>query len=249
MVLGTSLVVFQGLPALESTEEQQISENSRNAVLLIQDRIGEMVQRDVPRREVSINVQDLTVGVGGMEPTQVSIEATNSSGSTVPIADVETDPVYIETTVRTFDQSVAYENGAVVFGQRDVPESWTMTSRPSWAITTNKTTDEVRSVFLRTVSTKGSGSVTGQATSARLVFEKVSSEIDSHDDVDELELSVESPRSGSWRGYFERLNASVAGGEVTSSGDEVTLVFDEFAGGEGSVTHRTQVISVEVTSR
>jgi len=249
MTVGASLVVLQGIPALESTEEQQISENSRRAVLLIQDRIGEMIQRDVPRREVSVNVQDLAVGVGGMEPTQIEVQATNVSGSTVQIADVKTEPVYIRTNVRGYDQSVAYENGAVVFGQRDIPESWTMTSRPSWAITTNKTTDRLRSAFLRTVSTSGGGSVTGQGTSARIVLEKVSSDIETMKEVDELELSVESPRSRAWRGYFEKLNSSVVGGEVTTSGDEVTLVFDEFDGGEGRVSHRTQVIGVEVTSR
>ena len=235
MTVGGTLVALQGVPALENTQEAQLAENAERAVLLMQDTVEGMVRQDAPRREVTVDVQDFTVGVGGMEPASIDV---TTDGDT--LAELESDPVYIETETVT----AVYENGAVLVGERGSSDSWTMASRPSWAVSTNNS--KVRSVFVRSVSATGGSSVTGQGTRARLVFESVNSRINTTDDVNQLEMSVESPRYGAWREYFESLNASVDGGDGTVSGNRVTLKIDSFEGGAGRVSHRTQVIRAEV---
>lgn len=247
IIVGTTLVVFQAGPALESSEERQIAENSERAMLLVQGTVNEMVRRDAPRRENTVDVQDLTVGVGGTEPTRILIQAESSLDGSVTVADVETVPVYIETTVSTVDQTVAYENGAVVAGPSDSPDRWTMTSTPAWAIRTED--GEARSVFLRTVSTTGDSSVTGQATRARLVFENEGTSTERVNDMTELNITVESPRSGAWESYFQRLSGGVNGTDIDTDDGTVTLTIDEFEDGEGSLSHRTQAVRTEVSSR
>lgn len=246
MILGTSLVALQSAPVLTDTQGRQVAENAERAIHLVQDRVAEMAQRNAPRREISLDVQELTVGVGGFEPTHIRVEATNTSGDTLVLADLDVDPVYLKTEAGRSDQTAVYENGAVLFGKQGEPGTWTMTSRPSWAITTNRSTGKVRSVFLRTISTTGEGSVSGRRTKARILFETVSRETGKPDGVTEIEVSVESPRSGAWEEYLGRLRGSVAGGDVTTSGDTVTLTMDEFEDGEGRLNHVSHVISTEV---
>ena len=248
---GTLLVALQGAPAISNTQDEQVAENSKRAVVLLQERVEEMVRQDAPSREISVNVQDIRVGVGDMEPARFNITALNSSGGAVDIADVETDPVYIETTAGEIDQTAAYENGAVILGQRDpnADRDWTMSNRPSWAIRTNSSTGEVRSVFLSTISTEGSTVVTGERTSARLIFETVRKDSSVLRNAKELEISVESPRSGAWEEYMRRVDRGINGSSLSRSGDEVTLKIDGFEGGEGRVTHRTRFIRTEVTNR
>lgn len=248
ITVGTLLVALQGAPAISNTQDEQIAENSKRAAVLLQERVNEMVRQDAPSREVSVDVQDIKVGVGGMETARFNITATNTSGSVVDVVEVETDPVYIEKTAGKIDQTAAYENGAVLLGQRGRPESWTMASRPSWAIRTNSSTGEVQSVFLSTVATEGSGAVSGQRSSARIVFETISRESVTLD-ADEIEISVESPRASAWEGYFDRLNGGINGGDLSRSGDTVTLEIDGFEGGDGTVSHRGWLIRTEVSSR
>jgi len=245
---GTLLVALQGGPAISNTQDEQIAENSERAVVLLQERVNEMVRQDAPSREVSVDVQDIKVGVGDMEPTRFNITARDASGSFVDLADVDINPVYIEKTAGKIDQTAAYENGAVLLGQRGKPESWTMSSRPSWAIRTNSSSGKVRSMFLSTVITEGSGVVSGQRSSARIVFEAINRESATLD-IDEVEIAVESPRSGAWEGYFRRLNGSISGGDLSRSGDTVTLEIDDFEGGTGRMSHRSHLIRTEVSSR
>lgn len=249
IIAGSSLVILQAGPAISNTQDEQIAENSKRAAVLLQERVNEMVRQDAPSREVSVDVQDIRVGVGGMEPARFNITATKTSGSVVDVADMETDPVYIQKTAGKIDQTAAYENGAVLLGQRDRPETWTMSSRPSWAIRTNSSTGEVRSVFLSTVATEGNGAVSGQRSSARIVFETVGRESVTLRDVDEIEISVESPRSGAWEEYFNRVNGGISGGSLSKSGDTVTLEIDNFEGGNGTVSHRERLIRTEVTGK
>lgn len=249
ITVGTLLVALQGAPAISNTQDEQIAENSKRAAVLLQERVNEMVRQDAPSREVSVDVQDIKVGVGDMETARFNVTATNTSGSVTDVVDVDADPVYIEKTAGKIDQTAAYENGAVLLGQRGRPESWTMASRPSWAIRTNSSTGEVQSIFLSTVATGGSGTVSGQRSSARLVFEAVSRESVTVRDVDEIEISVESPRARAWEEYFNRLNGSISGGDLSRSGDTVTLEIDDFEGGDGTVSHRGWLIRTEVSSR
>jgi len=252
ITVGGVLVVFQGAPAIGNAQDEQVAENSERVVNLMQDRVNEMVRQDAQRREVSLDAQGIRVAVGDLEPARVNVSATvNSTGDTVVLADLRTDPVYIKTDAGDFEQTAAYENGAVLVGRRGVPETWTMTGRPSWGITTDSS-GEVRSAFLRTVATTGSGGVggggAGGSATARVLFETASRE-DETLTVDELELSVESPRSGAWESYFDRLENGVQGGTVSTSGDRVTLTLDEFEGGSGTVVHKERVVRTEVSAR
>jgi hypothetical protein len=81
------------------------------------------------------------------------------------------------------------------------------------------------------------------------VFEAVSRESVTVRDVDEIEISVESPRARAWEEYFNRLNGSISGGDLSRSGDTVTLEIDDFEGGDGTVSHRGWLIRTEVSSR
>jgi len=252
IISGTALVALQGGPAITNTQDEQLAENTQRAALLLQDRINEMVRQEAPSREVSLDVQDIRVGVGDMEPMRLNITATDTSGTAIPVTNIETDPVYIQKTAGRIDLTSAYVNGAVLVGQRGENETWTMSSRPTWAIRTNSTTGDVRSVFLRTVTTEGNSAVTGQRTSARIVFETVSQEGESLSGIDELEISVESPRSRAWEEYFRNLNESISGGSLSTPstpGGTVKLEIDKFETGGGRVSHRSYLIGTEVSSR
>jgi hypothetical protein len=246
ITVGGILVAVQGLPAINNAQDEQVAGNSERVVELMQDRVDEMVRQGAPRREVPVNLQDMRVGVGDMEPSRVNVTVTdNSTGNSVTLADVETDPVYIKTTAGNLEQTSAYVNGAVLVGRRGVPGSWTMPERPSWGITTNSS--KVESIFLRTVSTTGSGGVGGGQT-ARLLFETASRE-DETLRIDEISISVESPRNIVWERYFDRIQNGLQGGDVSTSGDEVTLTIDEFEDGSGTVVHRKRLIRTEVKAR
>jgi hypothetical protein len=175
---------------------------------------------------------------------------TDSSGNVVDVADVETDPVYLQKTAGKIDQTAAYENGAVLLGQRDTPESWTMSERPSWAIRTNST-GHVQSVFFTTIATKGNGVVSGQRTSARLVFETVGRDSTAVRNAEGVNVTVESPRSRAWEEYLGRVDGVINGSDLSVSGDTVSLEIDKdgFEGGNGSVNHRTRTVRTEVTAR
>ena len=249
---GTVLVALQGGPAITNTQDEQLAENVQRAAVLLQDRVDEMVRQQAPSREVSLDVQDIRVGVGSMEPTQVEIEATDTSGSSIQVIDTETDPVYIQKTAGNIDLTATYVNGAVLVGQRGRNETWTMASRPSWAIRTNSSTGEVGSIFMSTVATEGSSSVSGQGVGARILFERISQEGETLSEIDEVSISVDSPRSDAWEEYFRRLNGSINGSSLTAPstpGGTVTLVMDEFEDGEGRMSHRSYLIGTEVSSR
>ena len=248
ITVGGILVAVQGLPAINNAQDEQVAGNSERVVELMQDRVDEMVRQGAPRREVPVNLQDMRAGIGDMKPSRVRVSATeNSSGNTVELADLKIDPVYIKTTVGNLEQTSAYVNGAVLVGRRGVPGSWTMPERPSWGITKNSSTQEVESIFLRTVSTTGSGAVGGGQT-ARILFETESRE-DETRRIDEISISVDSPRSIAWERYFDRIQNGVQGGDVSTSGNKVTLTIDEFEDGSGSVVHVERVIRTEVEAR
>ena len=249
---GTVLVALQGGPAITNTQDEQLAENVQRAAVLLQDRVDEMVRQQAPSREVSLDVQDIRVGVGDMESTQVEIEATDTSGNSIQVIDTETNPVYIQKTAGNIDLTAAYVNGAVLVGQRGRNETWTMASRPSWAIRTNSSTGEVGSIFMSTVATEGSSSVSGQGVGARILFERISQEGETLSEIDEVSISVDSPRSDAWEEYFRRLNGSINGSSLTAPstpGGTVTLVMDEFEDGEGRMSHRSYLIGTEVSSR
>ena len=249
---GTLLVALQGGPAITNTQDEQLAENVQRAAVLLQDRVNEMVRQQAPSREVSLDVQDIRVGVGGMEPARFNITATDTSGNSTQVVDTETDPVYIQKTAGNIDLTAAYVNGAVLVGQRDRNETWTMSSRPSWAIRTSNSTSEVRSIFMSTVATEGSSAVSGQGVGARILFERISQEGESLAGTEEVEISVDSPRSDAWEEYLRRLNGSISGGSLTTPstpGGKVTLVIDEFEDGDGLISHRSYLIGTEVRSR
>lgn len=252
ITVGGILVAVQGLPAINNAQDEQVAGNSERVVELMQDRVDEMVRQGAPRREVPVNLQDMRVGIGDMEPSRINVTVTdNDSGSSVTLADVETDPVYIKTAAGNLEQTSAYVNGAVLVGRRgnseEAKNSWTMPERPSWGITTNSSTQKVENIFLRTVSTTGSGGVGGGQT-ARILFETASRE-DETLRIDEISISVESPRSIAWERYFDRIQNGLQGGDVSTSGDEVTLTIDEFEDGSGTVVHRKRLIRTEVKAR
>jgi len=270
ITVGGVLVVFQGAPAIGNAQDEQVAENSERVVNLMQDRVNEMVRQGAPRREVPVNLQDMRVGIGDMEPSRINVTVTptdNSIGNSVTLADVETDPVYIKTTAGNLEQTSAYVNGAVLVGRRgnseEAKNSWTMPERPSWGITTNSSTQKVESIFLRTVSTTGSGSVGGDQT-ARVLFETASRE-DETLRIDKINISVESPRNcvesprkSVWERYFDRIENGVQGGDVSNPqtspscdrlNKTVTLTIDEFEGGSGTVIHSERLIRTEVKAR
>jgi hypothetical protein len=268
ITVGGILVAVQGLPAINNAQDEQVAGNSERVVELMQDRVDEMVRQGAPRREVPVNLQDMRVGIGDMEPSRINVTVTptdNSIGNSVTLADVETDPVYIKTTAGNLEQTSAYVNGAVLVGRRGVNESWTMPERPSWGITTNSSTQKVENIFLRTVSTTGSGGVGGGQT-ARVLFETASRE-DETLRIDKINISVESPRNcvepprkSVWDRYFDRIQNGVQGGDVSNPSTPpscdrvkehktVTLTIDEFHDGSGTVIHKKRLIRTEVKAR
>ena len=245
MSLGTAIVVLQGTPLIDSTEERQIDENAERAVLSIQDRVDEMIQQNAPRRQVSVQMNDLTVGVGGgLDNTVVNL--TVDTGTEVTSYETSISPVYINTGRRT----IAYENGAVLVGQQGIDDSWSIRSDPSWAVSTNDT-DYMKTAFVRVISTTGSGAASGDG-SARIVFDSVSDTNENIDDVEELRMNITSTRSTAWGSYLSRLNSSLNGSEYTEPApDKVSLTVEELNGtdGTGSTSYDETVLSAGVRTR
>lgn len=239
IALGTAIVVFQGTPALETTEQQQIDENSERAIILVQERLDEMVRENAPTREVSVEAQDITVLVGGMDETSLNITA-HEGGEAVSYTSTAS-PVGIETGSYT----VAYENGAVVVGQQGIDGSWAMESDPSWAISTNET-DYVQSAFVRSISTTGNSQVRGDGRH-RFKFESISEINENLNDVDHLNITVNSPRRAAWESYLGRLDSGLNGTDIITDGDRVTLEVEEF-NGSGRMSYDETVLQAEVES-
>jgi hypothetical protein len=240
--LGTGIVVLQGGPAVDTREQQQINQNAENAVMLVQDRLDQMVQQNAPVREVSINLKDITVGVGGsVDPTLVNV--TNmTSGESYRTA---IDPVYVDTGSRT----ILYEGGAVMIGQRGIDESWAMSSDPSWAVRTNGSTGEVKSLFIRTISTVGNDQLAGEGR-ARWVFESAGETNENLLGVEDLNVTIKSPRAGPWERYFESLNSSITSEDILRStpDDQATIVITDtgFEDGEGRVSYDETLLRTEI---
>jgi len=239
--LGTALVVLQGGPALDTTQQKQINENSERAISLVQERLDEMIQQNAPVREVTVELQDITVGVGGLEPTSMNVTNVTSGRS----YETTMDPVYIDTGSRT----VLYEGGAVMAGQQGINQSWAMTSRPSWAVRTNGSS-YVQSLFIRAISTTGSGQVSGEGR-VRWVFESTDRTNENLVGVGELNITVKSPRAGAWERYFEEINGSVNDSvDITPStpdGQATMKITDAaFEDGSGRVSYDETVLNTEV---
>jgi len=239
--LGTAIVVLQGGPAIESSEQQQINQNSELAVSLVQERLEEMSRQNAPLREVTVELQDITVGVGGsLEPTVISVTNVSSGESYVSTI----DPVYVDTGSRT----ILYEGGSVMVGQQGIDESWSMRSNPAWALRTISTRDStVQSFFIRVPATTGNGQVSGEGR-AQWVFESVGETNEVLVGVDELNVTVSSPRAGAWEDYFENLNSSVTSEDITPStpDGQATLEIDDGFDGDGRVSYDETVLSTEV---
>ena len=238
ITIATAIIYIQGTPALNNAEQQQVNQNAERAVFLVQERIDEMLQQNAPVREVSVDLQDVTVGVGGMEPAWINV--TVHHGPNVTSYNSTVDPVYMRTESRT----IAYANGAVMIGQQDIDESWGMRRDPSWAVSTNGS-DYLSTAFLRTISTRGNGEMGGSGR-ARLVFESTGRTDEILNDANGLNVTVGSPRSTAWESYFGRLNSSLNASDLTVTSDTVGLEVDEFAGGGGSVSYNEQALRTRV---
>jgi hypothetical protein len=240
ITLGTTIIYLQGGPALDGAKERQVTQNSERAVVLVQERLNEMMEQKAPTREVPIDLQDITVGVGGLEPGWVNVTANTSEGEVSYNATM--NPVHIDTGSRT----ITYENGAVMAGQEGNADSWGLRREPSWSISTNDT-GYLGTAFLRTISTTGEGTVGGEGR-VRLVFESVSRTNENLNGVDELSITVSSPRTSAWESYLRGLNGSLNESDVTVSGEEVTMEVDGFADGDGSISYNEQVLRTKVVS-
>lgn len=242
MSIGIALIYLQGTPAINSAEEDQINENSERAILLVQERLDEMVQNDAPRREVSIEMKDLTVGVGGLgNASRINITAEDTGGN-VTSYNSSAAPVYIEAPRYT----MLYENGAVLLGEQGNSDSWGMKSDPSWAVSTNST-DYVRTGFLRTVSTVGRDRVGGEGR-IRFAFESIAHTNENINDVNELNITIRSPRANGWESYLGRLNGSINGSRLDydPSNNRVSLEINEFADGSGTLSYDEKMLRAEV---
>lgn len=241
MSIGAAIIYLQGTPAIQSMEERQINENSERAMLLMQERLDEMIQQDAPSRTVSMEAHDMSLSVGGREAGSVNITA-RSGGDRIEYNSTF-EPVYVETETRV----ILYENGAVISGVSD--EGWGMVSDPSWAVSTNES-DYVRSALLRTVATTGDRQISATQTRVRFSFESVAEETDAESGIDELNITVSSPRDEAWEMYFNRLNRSIEGGDVDGSVDgSVSMEIDEFEGGEGLLSHREKTLRTDIETR
>jgi hypothetical protein len=240
ITIGTAIIYTQGGPALDSAEERQVTQNAERAVVLVQERLDEMMEQNAPVREVPVELQDITVGVGGTEPGWVNVTANTSEGKVS--YNSTTSPVYIDAGSRT----IAYENGAVMAGQEGNNRSWGMRREPSWAISTNST-GYLSTAFLRTISTTGEGSLDGEGR-VRLVFESQSRTNEVLNGVDELNITVSSPRTSAWESYLRGLNGSLNDSEVTVNGETVSLGIEDdgFSDGDGSISYNEQVLRTRV---
>ncbi len=236
--IGVAIVTLQGAPAIETSEQRQIDHNSENAVYIVQDRLDEMMEQNAPVREAPINLKDITMGVGGgLEPTVINV----TNGTTGDSYETTIHPVYVETDSRT----ILYEGGSVMIGQQRTNESWSMTSPPSWALRTDG--GEVQSMFIRVPATTGNSQVSGEGH-ARWIFESMGGTNEVLLDVDELNVTVRSPRAGAWQTYFENLNNSVTDEDITpsTSDGQATLEIEDGFQGEGRVSYDEAVLRTEV---
>lgn len=233
--LGVALITLQGGPALESAEDTQIDENAERAMTLVSDRLSEMADTDAPRREVTVQGHsELTFGVGSLESTtRVNTTLHNETTGESVSYETVTDPVYVQTPRRT----ILYENGATVVGQQGIEDSWSMTDRPSLVTAFTNQTGYADSLFIRQIATTGSGSISGAGTQS-FVFEATSERTergfeDAALEIDDINITITSPRSGAWGSYLQRLNDTVNGTQYVSGApelgsDQVRLSMEEF---------------------
>jgi hypothetical protein len=240
ITVGTAMIYTQGGPAIDRAEDRQVRQNAERAVVLVQERLDKMMEQQGPVREVPIELKDITVGVGGIDPGWVNVTANTSEGEVS--YNSTTSPVYIDAGGRI----IAYENGAVMTGQEGNNQSWGMRREPSWAISTNST-GHLSTAFLRVISTTGEGRTSGNGR-VRVVFESTDRANEVLNEVDELNITVGSSRTSAWERYLSGLNGSFNESSVTVNGEAVSLEVEGFAGGGGTVSYTEQVLRTRVVS-
>lgn len=242
ITMAVAMITFHATPALESAEQSQVDENAEMAAELVRERVNGMTERDAPMRSLTLNSEDLSVGVGGIGSTMFNVTVYGDGGSTA--FETTSQPIYLETDFRT----LAYENGAVLTGRQDVEDSWLILEEPSLAVSTNES-GYVTTAFVRSISTYGSSEVSG-AGNHRIVFEDAGEANENIRDVGRLNITVTSPRYRAWGSYFSDINESINGSAYHESGagladDQIQLEIREF-NGTGRVSYDETVLQTRV---
>lgn len=204
IILALGIVYLNAGPVLQNTQDAQTVQAAEGVFLLLQQNVGDITQQDAPVREVGLDLQDSSVGIGDEDATWVNV----SVGSETFNHSV--DRVFYEKV----DQRVVYENGAVI---RVSGEQSAMLSEPDWLVSND-------TVIVGTVATRGGGRV-GGTEGVRIVLRESVGQTDTYLDAD-FNVTVNSRYLGPWETYFTDLNESVDG-EVTRSSTSVSLEVED----------------------
>lgn len=204
IILALGIVYLNAGPVLQNTQDAQNMQAAEGVFLLLQQNVGDITQQDAPVREVGLDLQESSVGIGDDDMTWVNVSI---DGRTF---NHSIDRVYYEKV----DQRVVYENAAVI---RVSGEQSAMLSEPDWLV-------QNETVIVGTVATRGGGSVAG-TEGVRIVVRESVSETNTYLDAD-FNVTVNSRYLGPWETYFRDLNESVDG-EVTVSGSAVSLEVED----------------------
>jgi hypothetical protein len=207
-----SIVYFNGVPALESTEKSEKLQSVETAFGVLQSDVRDLADGNAAKRLTQINLQGDSIELSDRWRAWVNVSIVNTTSgnelcggqfcntSLVPIA-FESEGTYI-----------LYENGAVIRGFNRSG----MIHQPNWVFQRD-------AVIVPVVATRGRGEVAGSGVFSVRTERTESQAIVETTDTDELRMTVtvDSEWPVAWRTYLEEH------GTVTQNGDKVKLVVDD----------------------
>jgi hypothetical protein len=199
------------------TDDQQVQKATDEMVGLQETQ--HQVAQNVPLRTGEVTLPDGSLGYGEADEVHVTVEATDSTGSSVS-HDFDIQPIILSID----GTDIVLEGGAVIYGANG---GSSMQSDPLFNIADNRSTLQ----FINTFQAGGSDQVGGTGNTVGVVNYRNSQDAIHMDPVvggseadATVTVTVETPRYRAWANYFEE-HGSVTVLSVDESAEEVTAEF------------------------
>jgi hypothetical protein len=210
-------VWFGAAQLTDLTGNQQVGKATDEMVGLQETQ--HQIARDVPLRTGAVTLPDGSLRYGKSDEVHVTVEATDSTGSTVS-HDFDIQPIYLTID----DTDIVLEGGAVIYGTKD---GSSMQSDPLFNIADNRSTLQ----FINTFQAGGSDQVGGSGNMVDVVNYRSNRDAIQMDPVvggseadATVTVTVETPRYRAWANYFEQ-HGSVTVLSVDESAEKVKAEF------------------------
>lgn len=211
VVTSIGIVYANAVPQLQESREVENVQNAERAFSVLQNNIDDVAVRQAPSRSTQIRLQGSSIDIRRLD-SYINITVHPKSGTPFFMDANYSSIVYTNTN----DLRIVYENGAVFRSIRDGGSG--MTYKPNWRINS-------REVVLPIIDTRGEGQVSGTST-VLLRAEDAGLAEKNVTQVDEVNITIKSPRADGWEIYMRGFESDGLAADVGRSGDTVYMRVD-----------------------